>query len=43
MKLKLKLQYLITFHDVCTMHLSSVLQNIAVIIWALMQQNKSTV
>ena len=43
MKLKLKLQYLITFHDVCTTHLSSVLQNIAVIIWALVQQNKSSV
>ena len=34
-EMKLKLQYLITFHDVCTTHLSSVLQNIAVIIWAL--------
>ena len=33
MKLKLKLQYLITFHDVCSTHLSSVLQNVAVIIW----------
>ena len=43
MKLTLKLHYIITFHDVCTTHLSNALQNIAVIIWALVQQNKSSV